>query len=64
MAIEWWKQIEARDRYAAELSNRYVEQMKALQRQRQERENRERDAERAHEPPVGMPMGWRPPALR
>jgi hypothetical protein len=85
-------------------------QMKALQRERQERENRERvaawearqareraereraaeeheqirrelaervaaetakraadvrdAAERAHESPVGMPMGWRPPALR
>jgi hypothetical protein len=44
MAIEWWKQIEARDREAAEASNRYVEQMKALQRERQERENRERVA--------------------
>jgi hypothetical protein len=42
--MEWWKQIEARERYCAEQQNRYVEQMKALQRERQERENRERVA--------------------
>jgi hypothetical protein len=41
---EWWRRIEARDRAEAEASNRYVEQMKALQRERQERENRERVA--------------------
>ena len=42
--MEWWKRIEARDQLYAEASNRYVEQMKALQRERQERENRERVA--------------------
>jgi hypothetical protein len=44
MAIEWWKQIEARERYYADLQQRYVQQMVALQKERQERENRERVA--------------------
>jgi ATPase subunit of ABC transporter with duplicated ATPase domains len=42
--MNWWDRIEARDREAAEAGSRYVEQMKALQRTRQERENRERVA--------------------
>jgi hypothetical protein len=41
---EWWRRIEERDRAEAEAGYRHVEQMKALQRERQERERRERVA--------------------
>jgi hypothetical protein len=40
----WWERIEARERYCAEQQQRMVQQMVALQRERQERENRERVA--------------------
>jgi hypothetical protein len=40
-AMEWWNRIEARDRVIAEDNSRKLEHLKTLQRQRQERENRE-----------------------
>jgi hypothetical protein len=65
-----WEAQQARERAEKVRAAEEHEQIRREMAERRARETAEREAaereaaERAHEPPIGMPMGWRPPALR